>query len=140
MLFFKQKISKKREFVGNENKHRTLSVGIFRIPKTNEMILKLFLVSLFFAFSFQSISQTDQQEKSSDSTMWHCMEYAHQYQLVVKSRSNPYFPGDLCEKIKKNQHPTQKVVIALGTDVDLVIFPKNVQIDTKIKEVGYEGL
>jgi hypothetical protein len=102
------------------------------------MNLKLYLALLFFAFSFQSVGQGNTQELIADTSSWHCTEYAHQYQLVLKSRSNPNFPGDLCDKIKKNQHATQKVIIALGTDVDLVIFPKETLINRSIQEIGYE--
>lgn len=101
------------------------------------MLNKLILGGSIFFFSFHSISQDQEILQKKESDNWHCADYAFQYQVIVKSRMHPNFPGDLCDIIRQNQKEDQKVIIALGTMVDLVIFPKNKMVDQTINEVGY---
>ncbi len=103
------------------------------------MLLKLLISVNILLWSNFTYSQNETTISNQNNETWHCAAFAYQYKIVVKTRNQPNFPGDLCSKITENQHDTKEIIIALGTEVDLVIYPKNAIINTNLQEVSYES-
>ncbi len=101
------------------------------------MPFKTLLLNALLLFSFQSIAQ--EQLQKDESSSWNCPEFAHQYQFVLKSRMNPNIPNNLCDIIATHQHDSDVVRYPLGTEVYLLIYPKNHAIDHSSKEIGNEN-